>query len=55
MEAGLPVISIDAKKKENIGNFKNIGAEYGRKGLPVVVLDYGFPIKELGKAAPYGI
>jgi transposase len=55
MEAGLPVISIDAKKKENIGNFKNNGAEYGKKGIPVLVLDHDFPIKELGKATPYGI
>jgi transposase len=50
-----PVISIDAKKKENIGNFKNNGAEYSRKHEPVKVLDHDFPIKELGKATPYGI
>ena len=55
MGAGQPVISIDAKKKENIGNFKNNGAEYGRKREPVKVLDHDFPIKELGKATPYGI
>ena len=55
MEAGQPVISIDAKKKENIGNFKNNGAEYSRKRDPVKVLDHDFPIKELGKATPYGI
>jgi hypothetical protein len=55
MEAGLPVISIDAKKEEHIGNFKNKGAEYGKKGMPVIVLDHDFPIKELGKATPYGI
>jgi ABC-type sugar transport system substrate-binding protein len=55
MEAGLPVISIDAKKKEHIGNFKNKGAEYGKKGMPVIVLDHDFPIKERGKATPYGI
>jgi transposase len=55
MKAGLPVISIDAKKKENIGNFKNNGAEYGKKGMPIFVLDHDFPIKELGKATPYGI
>ena len=55
METGQPVISIDAKKKENIGNFKNNGSEYGRKGEPVKVLDHDFPIKELGKATPYGI
>jgi transposase len=55
MQAGCPVISIDAKKKENIGNFKNNGAEYSPKGMPVKVLDHDFPIKELGKAVPYGV
>jgi transposase len=55
MAAGEPVISIDAKKKENIGNFKNNGAEYSQKRDPVKVLDHDFPIKELGKATPYGI
>ena len=52
---GQPVVSIDAKKKENIGNFKNNGAEYSRKHDPVKVLDHDFPIEELGKATPYGI
>ena len=55
MAAGEPVISIDAKKKENVGNFKNKGAEYSRKKEPIKVLDHDFPIKELGKATPYGI
>jgi hypothetical protein len=55
MKAGQPVISIDAKKKENIGNFINNGAEYGRKRDPVKVLDHDFPLKELGKATPYGV
>ena len=55
MAAGQPVISIDAKKKENIGNFKNSGTEYSRKGEAVKVLDHDFPIKELGKATPYGV
>jgi transposase len=55
MGANQPVISIDAKKKENIGNFKNNGAEYSRKGEAVKVLDHDFPIKELGKATPYGV
>jgi len=50
-----PVISIDAKKKENIGNFKNNGAEYHRAKNPVKVLDHDFPLKEKGKATPYGI
>jgi hypothetical protein len=52
---GEPVISVDTKKKENIGNFKNMGKEYRHKGNPREVLDHDFPIKELGKIAPYGI
>ncbi len=55
MEEGLPVISVDTKKKENIGNFKNNGAEYAPKGNPTRVLDHDFPILGLGKASPYGI
>ena len=55
MSAGEPVISIDAKKKENIGNFKNNGVEYSRKGEAVEVFDHDFPSEELGKATPYGI
>ena len=55
MKAGKPVIFIDAKKKENIGNFKNNGAEYSPIVEPVKVLDHDFPIKELGKATPYGV
>jgi transposase len=52
---GEPVISIDAKKKENIGNFKNNGTSYRKKGEPIKVLDHDFPIKELGKVTPYGV
>jgi transposase len=52
---GSPVISIDAKKKENIGNFKNHGRTYQEEKTPVEVLDHDFPIKELGKATPYGV
>jgi Rhodopirellula transposase. len=52
---GLPVISVDTKKKENIGNFKNNGSEYAPKGNPTAVLDHDFPILGLGKASPYGI
>jgi transposase len=55
MSSGQPVISIDAKKKENIGNFKNNGVEYSKKKEAVRVLDHDFPIKELGKATPYGV
>jgi len=50
-----PVISIDAKKKELIGNFKNDGKEYHKKGSAPKVLDHDFPIEELGKATPYGV
>lgn len=53
--SGDPFISVDCKKKENIGNFLNAGAEYRHKGDPRQVLDHDFPIKELGKVAPYGI
>ena len=52
---GIPVISIDCKKKENIGNFKNNGQEFRRKHMPRKVLDHDFMLKELGRVAPYGI
>ena len=55
LEEGVPVISIDAKKKENIGNFKNNGKSYRKSKDPVKVLDHDFPIKELGKVTPYGV
>jgi hypothetical protein len=55
IKAGTPVISVDTKKKENIGNFKNAGQEYRREKDPRKVLDHDFPIKELGKIAPYGV
>ena len=50
-----PVISIDAKKKENVGNFKNNGAEWQNSKYPIKVLDHDFPLKEKGKAVPYGV
>jgi hypothetical protein len=52
---GIPVISVDTKKKENIGNFANKGSEYRSKKDPRKVLDHDFPIEELGKIAPYGV
>jgi len=55
IEAGDPVISVDTKKKENIGNFKQNGQEYRKNKDPRKVLDHDFPIKELGKIAPYGV
>lgn len=50
-----PVISIDAKKKENIGNFKNLGKEWEKQGQPRLVNIYDFPDPEKGKACPYGV
>jgi len=50
-----PVISVDTKKKENIGNFKSNGAEYCPVGNPTQVLDHDFPLNELGSVRPYGI
>ena len=55
IEVGVPVISVDTKKKENIGNFKNNGKEYRCKNAPRPVLDHDFPIEELGKISPYGV
>ncbi len=55
LEQGEPVISIDTKKKENVGNFKNPGSEYRKEKLPRKVLDHDFPILELGKVNPYGV
>ena len=50
-----PVISVDTKKKELIGPFKNNGKELRPKGSPEKVNVHDFPDKELGKVAPYGI
>ena len=50
-----PVISVDTKKKENIGNFKNTGQEYCKQGDAIKVNVYDFIDPEKGKAAPYGI
>ena len=55
LEAGDPVISVDTKKKESIGNFKNNGQEYRQNKSARKVLDHDFPIKELGKISPYGV
>jgi len=52
---GEPVISVDTKKKELVGNFKNGGRELRPKGQPEPVRVHDFPIPELGKAIPYGI
>jgi len=52
---GEPAISIDTKKKEPLGNLKNPGQTYRRKGAPAKVKTHDFPDKELGKAVPYGV
>ena len=53
--AGQPVISVDTKKKELIGNFKNGGSDYRPKGDPHRVNVHDFVDKELGKVVPYGV
>ena len=53
--AGQPVISVDTKKKELIGNYKNGGSDYRPKGDPVGVKVHDFIDKEKGKVAPYGV
>jgi len=50
-----PLISVDTKKKELIGNYKNPGRELTASGKPILVNTHDFPDKELGKAVPYGI
>ena len=50
-----PVISVDCKKKELIGNFKNNGTEWEQEKKPTEVKVYDFIDKELGKAIPYGV
>src|SRR5680860_333147 len=55
LEASEPLISVDTKKKELIGNYKNAGRELAPKGEPILVNTHDFPDEELGKAIPYGI
>ena len=55
LAAGQPVVSIDAKKKENVGDFRNGGRVYQPKGQSERVNVHDFMDKELGKALPYGI
>jgi len=50
-----PVISVDTKKKELIGEFKNPGRDYGAKGEPIQVDAHDFENKALGKVVPYGV
>jgi len=53
--AGEPAISVDTKKKELVGDFKNNGRELRPKGNPEAVRVHDFKIPELGKVAPYGV
>jgi DNA-binding phage protein len=55
LAAHQPVISVDTKKKELVGNFKNNGREWRPCGRPEEVQVHDFLIKELGRAVPYGI
>jgi transposase len=55
MEQGQPVVSVDTKKKELVGLYKNGGRSYRPKGDPVSVKVHDFVDKDLGKVAPYGI
>ena len=50
-----PVVSVDTKKKELVGEFKNAGREWQPKGQPEKVNVHDFPDKKLGKAIPYGV
>jgi hypothetical protein len=54
-QRGQPVISVDAKKKELVGDFRNAGREWHPKGQPLEVRVHDFLDKELGKAIPYGV
>lgn len=52
---GVPVISVDTKKKELVGNFKNGGREWQPQGEPELVDVHDFPSDAVGKAIPYGV
>jgi hypothetical protein len=55
LAAGQPVISVDTKKKELVGDFKNAGREWHPSGQPELVRVHDFKDQELGKAIPYGV
>ena len=57
LKQGVPVISVDTKKKELVGDFKNVGREWQGKGQPEPVRVHDFEIREphKGKVAPYGV
>lgn len=50
-----PVVSVDTKKKELVGPYKNVGREWERQGWPVEVLVHDFPDPKIKKAIPYGV
>jgi hypothetical protein len=52
---GQPVVSVDTKKKELVGDFKNAGREWRPRGRPADVRVHDFPDRTLGKAIPYGV
>jgi transposase len=54
-DSGDPVISVDTKKKELVGEFKNGGREWRPKGQPVATRTHDFPEDSVGKAVPYGV
>jgi hypothetical protein len=55
LAAGDPVISVDTKKKELVGQFAQAGKEWHPQGEPVDVSTYDFPDQADGKAIPYGV
>ena len=55
MAAGDPVVSVDAKKKEQVGQYASPGRTWRPSGDPVQVRDHGFPDQDTGTAIPYGI
>jgi transposase len=55
LAAGDPVVSVDTKKKELVGNYKNAGREWQPQGQPVEVDVHDFPDPTVGKAIPYGV
>jgi hypothetical protein len=55
LAAGQPVISVDAKKKEQAGQYARAGREWRPGGDPVQACDHSFPDRESGHAIPYGI
>jgi hypothetical protein len=55
IKRGVPVLSVDTKKKELVGNFKNGGREWQPKGQPDLVDVHDFPDDAVGKAIPYGV